>query len=66
LILDICSKYLNSEIFIYEVRKNEVIDYKYKPLKGGIVEVYLLYYDNHYDLVEFNQNVFEEYDDGKE
>lgn len=66
IIIDLCNKSLMVDFYIYEIRPKEVISYQYRMLKrGSIREVHLLFYDGHYDLVEKNNNLAEEWKDEK-
>ena len=44
---------MEMNIYIYEVRKDNVVSYEYINSKEKTItskDVYLLFYDNHYDL----------------
>ena len=68
-ILDLCSKFLQMNIGIYEVRKQDIATYQYTNLRGSQRNkdswIYLLFYDSHYDLFEVNPNPLLEYNDEK-
>ena len=65
--MDLCSKFLQMNIGIYEVRKKDTVAYEYKSLRSFQNTkdqwIYLLFYDSHYDLFEVNPNPLLEYDD---
>lgn len=54
LVIGLMSKFLLTTIYIYEVRKDEIVPYEYSNLRGSTKlknDVHLLFYDNHYDLL---------------
>lgn len=51
-VLDICSRLFKMRTDVIEVRKKEVKKYEY--CKEEKKEVQLLFYENHYDIIEHN------------
>ena len=66
------SKLFKTNIIIYEIRKNDVVSYEYNDKVTtffsafSVSNIYLLFYDGHYDVLENNQNPMLEYEDEKE
>lgn len=55
------------DITIYQIRKEDVITYEYKHRVDHMgVQVHLLFYDGHYDILEINRDPLLEFNDDKE
>ena len=42
---------LQIKIFVFEVRKDQIQSYEYTDIAKPIAAIYLLYYENHYDII---------------
>jgi DUF438 domain-containing protein len=68
-LINLMSNVFKINIIIYEIRKDEVVSYEYNEKRSILssryseANIYLLFYDNHYDLIEKNSNALSEYDD---
>ena len=56
------SRFFKINVIIYEIRKSEVVCYEYNDKVSTYFSafstnnIYLLFYDNHYDILEQNNN----------
>ena len=48
---------LNLVITVYEVRKDMIKTYHYDNIKERKGEIHLLFEDNHYDIIEKNEQI---------
>ena len=61
-ILNLMSRFFKINVIIYEIRKSEVVCYEYNDKVSTYFSafstnnIYLLFYDNHYDILEQNNN----------
>lgn len=47
---------LQIETNVYEIRENNVSKYTYSN-SNSITQIHLLFYENHYDIIEINENI---------
>lgn len=48
---------LKIETFVYEIRKDQVSVYAYKNITEVNAKIHLLFYENHYDIIELNAHI---------
>ena len=48
---------LSIKIYVFEVRKDEIQQYQYIEIGKPIATICLLFYENHYDIIEKNENI---------
>lgn len=58
------NRFFQINIYIYELRKNEVVKYQYQKNFQSYIgknNVYLFYAHSHYDMLEINEDPLAEY-----